>query len=142
MRVKVFLMTDQENKEPSAEIIQGPWSKTKRKVQLPDQDAIELQENIAFAEEFTRSVIVQMIHTMGENRINVGEKDFIRDVGLLIEFTKGTIYRSMGLPHVTQKIFESFVEVTVEPDNNIHSEVDLELLMKFFELCEKNNNDE
>ena len=48
----------------------------------------------------------------------------------------------MGLPHVTQKIFESFVEVTVEPDNNIHSEVDLELLMKFFELCEKNNNDE
>ena len=79
---------------------------------------------------------------MGENRINVGEKDFIRDVGLLIEFTKGTIYRSMGLPHVTQKIFESFVEVTVDPDNNIHSEVDLELLMKFFELCEKNNNDE
>ena len=89
----------------------------------------------------TRSVIVQMIHTMGENRINVGEKDFIRDVGLLIEFTKGTIYRSMGLPHVTQKIFESFVEVTVDTDNNIHSEVASDLLMKFFELCKENDND-
>jgi len=82
-----------------------------------------------------------MIHTIGENKINVGNKDFIRDVGLLIEFVKGTIYRTMGLPHVTQKIFESFVEVTVDPDNNIHSEVNSDLLMKFFELCKENNND-
>ena len=142
MKIKVFLMTDQENKEPSAEIIQGPWSKTKRKIRLPDPAALELQENIAFAEELTRTVIVQMIHTIGENKINVGNKDFIRDVGLLIEFTKGTIYRSMGLPHVTQKIFESFVEVTVDPDNNIHSEVNSDLLMKFFEVCKENNDDE
>ena len=83
-----------------------------------------------------------MIHTIGENKINVGNKDFIRDVGLLIEFVKGTIYRTMGLPHVTQKIFESFVEVTVDPDNNIHSEVNSDLLMKFFELCKENNDDE
>ena len=78
---------------------------------------------------------------MGENKIDVGEKDFIRDVGLLIEFVKGTIYRSMGLPHITQKIFESFVEVTVDTDNNIHSEVNSDLLMKFFELCKEKNND-
>ena len=141
MKIKVFLMTDQENKEPSAKIIQGPWSKTKRKIRLPDPDALELQENIAFAEELTRTVIVQMIHTIGENKIDVGKKDFIRDVGLLIEFVKGTIYRSMGLPHITQKIFESFVEVTIDSDNNIHSEVDLDLLMKFFKLCKENNND-
>ena len=83
-----------------------------------------------------------MIHTIGENKINVGNKDFIRDVGLLIEFVKGTIYRSMGLPHLTQKIFESFVEVTVDPDNNIHSEVNSDLLMKFFEVCKENNDDE
>ena len=48
----------------------------------------------------------------------------------------------MGLPHITQKIFESFVEVTVDPDNNIHSEVNSDLLMKFFELCKENNDDE
>jgi len=83
-----------------------------------------------------------MIHTMGENKIDGGEKDFIRDVGLLIEFVKGTIYRSMGLPHITQKIFESFVEVTVDTDNNIHSEVNSDLMMKFFELCKEKNNDE
>ena len=83
-----------------------------------------------------------MIHTMGENKIDVGEKDFIRDVGLLIEFVKGTIYRSMELPHITQKIFESFVEVTVDTDNNIHSEVNSDLMMKFFELCKEKNNDE
>jgi len=132
-------MTDQENKELNAKIIQGPWPKSKRKVRLPDTDTLEVQENIAFAEELTRGVVVQMIHTMGENRIDVGTKDFIRDIGLLIEFIKGTIYRSMELPHVTQKIFEDFVEVTVDPDNNIHSEVDMDLLMKFFHSCKDEN---
>ena len=41
-------MTDQENKELNAKIIQGPWAKSKRKVRLPDTDALEVQENIAF----------------------------------------------------------------------------------------------
>ena len=39
-----------ENETPSAEIIQGPWGKSKRKVKLPDKNAIKAQENLAFAD--------------------------------------------------------------------------------------------
>ena len=75
-----------------------------------------------------------MIHTIGENKINVGNKNFIRDVGLLIEFVKGTIYRSMGLKHPTQKLFEELVEITIDPDNSVATEVNQDLLMKFLLL--------
>ena len=84
-------------------------SKTKRKIRLPDPDALELQENIAFAEELTRTVIVQMIHTIGENKINVGNKDFIRDVGLLIEFVKGSILNKKQLAKQRKQTQELYI---------------------------------
>ena len=34
-----------------------------------------------FAEELNQKIIVQMIHTLGENGIRVGEEEFIRDLG-------------------------------------------------------------
>ena len=123
-------MSEQEN----GNVVQGPWSKTKRKVKLPDETAIELQERLGFAEELTQTLIVQMMHGMGENGIDISEKTFIRDIALLIEFTKGCIYRSMGLKHPTQKLFEELVEITIDPDNSVATEVNQDLLMKFLLL--------
>jgi len=123
-------MSEQEN----GNVVQGPWPKTKRKVKLPDETAIELQERLGFAEELTQTVIIQMMHTLGENNIDISEKAFVRDAALLIEFTKGSIYRSLGLKHPTQKLFEELVEITIDPDNSIATEVNQDLLMKFLLL--------
>ena len=127
-------MSDQENGNVAENVVQGPWPKTKRKVKLPDETAIELQERLGFAEELTQTLIVQMMHGMGENGIDISEKTFIRDIALLIEFTKGCIYRSMGLKHPTQKLFEELVEITIDPDNSVATEVNQDLLMKFLLL--------
>ena len=121
-------MSDQENGNVTENVIQGPWPKTQRKVKLPDETALELQERLGFAEELTQTLIVQMMHGMGENGIDISEKTFIRDIALLIEFTKGCIYRSMGLKHPTQKLFEGLVEITVDPDNTIATEMNIDLL--------------
>ena len=75
-----------------------------------------------------------MMHGMGENGIDISEKTFIRDIALLIEFTKGSIYRSMGLVHPTQKLFEQLVEITVDLDNTIATEVNIDLLKKYIKL--------
>ena len=76
-----------------------------------------------------------MMHTLGENNIDISEKAFVRDVALLIEFTKGSIYRSLGLGHPVQKLFEHLVEeITIDPDNSIATEVNQDLLMKFLLL--------
>ncbi|SVC49253.1 uncharacterized protein METZ01_LOCUS302107 [marine metagenome] len=76
-----------------------------------------------------------MIQTMGENGITVADESFIRDLGLIIELTKGSIYRSMGIPHPTHEFFEALVDLDVdEEDNTIHSQLDLDMIVKFVEI--------
>ena len=76
-----------------------------------------------------------MIQTMGENGIAVADESFIRDLGLIIELTKGSIYRSMGIPHPTHAFFETIVDLDVdEDDKTIHSQIDLNKLEKFVEM--------
>jgi len=123
--------------EENDKIIQGPWPKSGRKVKIPDDNSIQLQDDIEFAEELTQSVIVQMIHTLGENGIHVTDETFIRDIGFLIEVSKGTIYRSMGIPYPTQKLIEIFVNTEIDIDKSLRSEVDLTLLDKFLEMCKE-----
>ena len=74
------------------------------------------------------------MHTLGENNIDISEKAFVRDVALLIEFTKGSIYRSLELKHPTQKLFEELVEITIDPDNSVATEVNQDLLKKYIKL--------
>jgi len=121
-------MSDQKNRNVAKNVIQGPWSKTKRKVKIPDESAIELREKLAFAEELTQTVIVQLMHTLGENGVNISEKSFIRDMALLIEMTKGIIYRSLELKHPTHGLFEGLVELSIDPDNSVETEVNKDLL--------------
>jgi len=127
-------MSEQENENVAENVIQGPWPKGKRRVKFPDESAIELQERLAFAEDLTQTVVVQMMHTLGENGVDITDKAFIRDMALLIEMTKGSIYRDMGLAHPIQKLFEQLVEVTVDPDNSVATEVNTDLLEEYSKL--------
>ena len=134
-------MSEQENGNVEQNVIQGPWPKTRRKVKLPDEDAIELQEKLAWAEELTQTVIVQMMHTLGENGIDISEKAFVRDAALLIEMTKGSIYRSLDLKHPTQGLFENLVELTVDIDNSVATEVNEEVLEEYYKLFGDDDDD-
>ena len=123
-------------------MVQGPWPKTKRKVKLPDETAIELQERLGFAEELTQTVIVQMMHTLGQNGVDISDNTFVRDMALVIEMTKGSIYRSMGIPHPTHKFFETLVDLNVDDDRSIHSQINLDMLEKFVEMSKYYEDDD
>jgi len=98
---------------------------------------------LEFAEELNQKVIIHMVQMLGENGINVGDVSFIRDLGLIVEMTKGSIYRSMGIPHPTHTFFETVVDVNVdEDDNTIHSEIDLDMLEKFVEMSKYLEDDD
>ena len=95
-----------------------------------------------FAEELNQRIIVQMIHTLGENGIGVTDESFIRDLGLIIELTKGSIYRSMGIPHPTHSFFEVLVDLDIdENDNSISSQIDLNMLEEIVEKYFEDDND-
>ena len=138
-------MSDQQNgsAEENDNIIQGPWPKSKRKVKLPDEEFLQMQENMEFAEELNQKIILQMIHTLGENGISVSDDSFIRDLGLIIELTKGSIHRSMGIPHPTHEFFEAMVEIDIDEDNNsMSSTLDFDLLEKFIDISKHNEDDD
>ena len=136
-------MADQQNgnAKENDNVIQGPWPKLKRRVKIPDEEFLRLQENMEFAEELNQKIIVQMIHTLGENSIGVTDASFIRDLGLIIELTKGSIYRSMGIDHPTHGFSEALVEVDVdESGEGMHSQIDFEVLEKFIEAFEDDDD--
>ena len=115
----------------NANVISGPWkAKPKREVVVPDIDVIALQENIMFADDLTESLLVQMIHTMGENGVDVSSTDFIKDISFVIEAVKGVIYRDMGLSHPMSDMMSQFTDVTMDEGNNPHGLVDLESIQK------------
>ena len=133
-------MSDRETTPPE-NVIKGPWSvKSVREVKLPDQDVIALHENLQFAEDLTQSLMVQMIHTMSENGIDVGTKDFIRDMAMLIELVKGSLYRDMKMVHPTHKFVEEFVDI-MESGDTFETEVDFNTIVELANLIEEDEDD-
>ena len=136
-------MSDQETTPPE-NVIRGPWPvKSGRKVKLPDENVIAMQQNIQFAEELTQSLMVQMIHTMSENGIDVGAKSFIRDMAMVISMVNGSIYRDMGMEHITQKFMEEYVNIHDDDDDGSYeTEVDFETIVELANLIEDDDDPE
>ena len=123
-------------------MIKGPWlAKSGREVKLPDTDVIAMQQDIQFAEELTQSLMVQMIHTMSENGIDVSEKTFIRDMAMVISMVNGSIYRDMEMEHITQKFMEEYVDININEDNVFETEVDFETITELANLVEEDDDD-
>ena len=117
-----------KNKTPSAEVIQGPWGKSKRKVKLPDTNTAKVQENLAFADDLTEILMVQLIHTMHENGFDVNGKTFVKSMGFVIESVKASIYKEMSLTHPMNRIMDILSTITVEADETTLTGLDMKKL--------------
>jgi hypothetical protein len=123
-------------------VIKGPWlAKGGRQVKLPDKDIVALRQKLQFAGELSESLIVQLIHTMGENGIDISDNSFVRDMSMVIELVQGSIYRDLELEHPTHKFMEEFVDITILPDNTIETEVDFDTIIKLTNILEEEDDD-
>ena len=125
-----------ENEKQSAEIIQGPWKESKRKVKLPDKDAIELQETVDFINDLTQTLIVQMIHTIKENKINVEEDSFVKNMSFIIEMVRATLLKEMTLKTNMTKIMDILFEIIFNSSSDIDN-----FKSAIYKMREENNND-
>lgn len=117
-----------EEEFKSGEVIEGPWKK--RSIKLPSEIEAELEIKKEFAEDLTQELIVHMIQMSNDNGIDVSNETFSHDVGIIIEFAKGMVFRGVGLEYPTQYIVDTFVDVVTDPDGTRHTEVDLEVLLQ------------
>ena len=81
--------------EDDTNVIQGPWKPNKKNSKVKKQT----EEDMAFIEELTEKVMVQLLHTMSENQIDIQSKDFSIEIGFINESVKSMLYREFGYPH-------------------------------------------
>ena len=68
-----------------------------------------MQEKISKIDMITEGVMVQLIHTLSENAYDIGDENFILDIGFLSETVKSALYRQEKLPHVIQGLIDSIM---------------------------------
>ena len=119
-------MSEKNDEKPNGNVIKGPWT-PKEIVSENELDATKALK-LAFAEALTQQIVVQLIYTMGQNDVDVADKDFVYDIGLIIELTKGCIYRSIGLPHPTHLLTEVLKSLPTDKYSEDHVAEVLEML--------------
>jgi hypothetical protein len=131
-----------EEPDENSNIIRGPW-KSKR-VKVPDHSVFELQQDLAFIEELCESVMVQVIYTLGENGVDISDKDFLQDIAFVIESLKSTLFREHGMPHPLTTVIRHISEVTIEENDDdedtVATKFSLNKLTKLLEKIEENDD--
>ena len=122
----------EENEKQSAKIIQGPWKGSKRKVKLPDIDAIELQETIDFVDDLTQTLIVQLIHTIKENEIDVEAESFVQNMTFIIEMVRAALLKEMSLTTNMTKIMDILFEILFNSSLDSDTETSVKLKIDDF----------
>ena len=95
-------------------VIQFPLKATPNPNIKIDDYALQMQQDMVFADHLTEGLVVNMIHNMGENGIDTDDEEFIADISMMIEQVKSTIYRSCNIPHPMQDVVDAFVMTTSE----------------------------
>tara|TARA_Y100000004_G_scaffold193125_1_gene255064 strand:+ start:1008 stop:1280 length:273 start_codon:yes stop_codon:yes gene_type:complete len=78
--------------------------------------------------------MMDMIHTMSDNDVDIGERDFSRDLAVLIEFMKALLYRDAGLEYPLHDFVDVFTETTIELDNSHRTVIRMDKLTEAMEL--------
>ena len=126
----------EENEKKSAEIIQGPWKELKNKIKLPDKSVIELQETIDFIDDLVGKIIIQMIYTIKENKIDVEKESFVKNISFIIEMVRATLLKEMSLNTDITKIMDILFEIIFNSDFDID-----DLKSVIYKIREEDNND-
>ncbi len=111
--------------------------KTKRKVKTPNLDYYKLAEDMSFADQLTESLIVQLVHALGDNGVEVTNKDFIKDLAFIIEGIKSAIYRDLNIKHDMQPLIDKFMVSEKTKDGKTNTMFRMELIPEFLEKTKK-----
>ena len=133
-------MSEKNDEKPNGNVIKGPWT-PKEIVSENELDATKALK-LAFAEALTQQIVVQLIYTMGQNDVDVADNDFVYDIGLIIELTKGCIYRSIGLPHPTHLLTEVLKSLPTDHQGKKSSEDHVAEVLEMLESMEDDDEPE
>ena len=102
----------------SANIILGPWAgstKTAIKDTLSKEDKVST--DMDFIDKVAENVMIQLIHTLAENGVNITSKEFIRHIGFIDECIKSAMFNDMSYEHPLSELIKHLIGATKSKDN-------------------------
>ena len=102
----------------SDNIILGPWAgstKTAIKDTLSKEDKVSTDMN--FIDKVAENVMIQLIHTLAENGVDITSKEFIRHIGFIDECIKSAMFNDMSYEHPLSELIKHLIGSTKSKDN-------------------------
>ena len=102
----------------SDNIILGPWAgstKTAIKDTLSKEDKVSTDMN--FIDKVAENVMIQLIHTLAENGVDITSKEFIRHIGFIDECIKSAMFNDMSYEHPLGELIKHLIGATKSKDN-------------------------
>lgn len=131
-------------------VVYGPWSGTvKSGTQVGLNEPIpinkkkeestqkKIAEKLARVDAMTESLMVALIYSMQEDDIDIGDDNYITDIGLVAEAVKSCLFRQFKYPHILQELTDlTMLRGEVENDFGEtvrYSNIDTEFLMNLID---------
>ena len=122
-------------------ILQGPWKRAKT---VKKSQTEKITNDMAFVEDVAESVMIPMIHGLGENGVDMKSDAFVREVGFINEIIKSVMYRTMNYPHPMTALVDNLMLTKTESIEDVYARFDHEKLEKMVSVLsdDKKDNEE
>ena len=120
-------------------VVKGPWKRAKS---VKKSQTEKISNDMAFAEDVAESVMIPMIHGLGENGVDIKSDKFVAEIGFINEVVKAIVYRTMNYPHPMTELINSLMSTKTESVEDVYAKFDHDALEKMVEVLTKDKNDE
>ena len=114
-------------------IVKFPSKKFKSR---PNYDYVKLAEDMSFADNLTEALIVQLVHSLGDNGIQISKQTFIKDLSFIIESIKSALYRDLDIKHDMQDLIDKFM-ITETKNGKTNTMFNMELIPELLDKTKK-----
>ena len=99
-------------------IVIGPWAgSTKNNIKKVLSKEDKVSTDMDYIDKVAENIMVQLIHTLAENGVDISKKEFIRHIGFIDECVKSTIFNDMGYEHPLGELIKHLIGATKSKDN-------------------------
>ena len=99
-------------------IVIGPWAgSTKNNIIKVLSKEDKVSNDMDYIDKVAENIMVQLIHTLAENGVDISKKEFIRHIGFIDECVKSSIFEDMGYEHPLSELIKHLIGATKSKDN-------------------------
>ena len=120
-------------------ILQGPWKRAKT---VKKSQTEKISNDMAFVEDVAESVMIPMIHGLGENGVDMKSDEFVKEVGFINEVIRTILFRTLNYPHPMSTLVDSMMSTEKAEISDIYSKFDHDKLEEIVDVLNKDNEED